>query len=127
MKLNRNTFFDALGNQGDTLEKIYAYLESTISPHLNNAINDTTGKMAVETLRNLIFLAYLTKWRNPLYDESFENLKETFTVDDLGLGLRADGERLDIELEKFSSLIFRKRVKGFFCRFNHLGLKMITK
>ena len=98
---NRNTFFDALGNQGDTLEKIYAYLESTISPHLNNAINDTTGKMAVETLRNLIFLAYLTKWRNPLYDESFENLKETFTVDDLGLGLRADGERLDIELEKF--------------------------
>ncbi|MDD4429358.1 MAG: DUF4238 domain-containing protein [Paludibacter sp.] len=98
---NRNTFFDALGNQGDTLEKLYGYLESTISPHLNNAINNTTGVMEVETLRNLIFLAYLTKWRNPQYDESFEDLKENYTIDDLGLGLIANGEKLDIELEEF--------------------------
>ena len=52
---NRNTFSDALGNQGDILEKLYADLESKISPHLMDAINNTTGEMAVETLRNLIF------------------------------------------------------------------------
>lgn len=98
---NRNTFVDALGNKGDTLEKLYAYLESTISPHLNRAINNTTGEMAIETLRNLIFLAYLTKWRNPQYDESFKDLKEILTIDDLGLGLMADGARLDVELEEF--------------------------
>lgn len=111
---NRNTFFDELGNKGDTLEKMYAYLESTISPYLNNAINNTTEEIEVETLRNLIFLAYLTKWRNPQYDESFTDLKETFTIGDLGLGLKADGERLDIELEEFFQSELSQECKRLF-------------
>lgn len=98
---NRNTFSDTLGNQGDILEKLYADLESMISPHLMDAINNTTGEMSVDTLRNLIFLAYLTKWRNPQYDEFFKNLKDIFTIDDLGLGLMADGKRVNVELEEF--------------------------
>ncbi|MFR9505477.1 MAG: DUF4238 domain-containing protein [Rikenellaceae bacterium] len=72
----RNTHRDATGNESDTLEKIYAYLESSITPHLNNVINSSTDKMAIETLRNLIFLAYLTKWRNPQYDSSFNIIAE---------------------------------------------------
>jgi hypothetical protein len=100
-KANRNTFSDALGNQSDILEKLYADLESKISSHLMDAINNTTGEIAVETLRNLIFLAYLTKWRNPQYDESFKELKDIITIDDLGLGLMADGKRVNVEIEEF--------------------------
>ncbi len=97
---DRNTLSDAFGNRGDILEKMYADLESKIAPHLKNAIDNTSGKMEEETLRNLIFLAYLTKWRNPQYDESFKDLKDIFTVDDLGLGIKTDGKRLDVELEE---------------------------
>lgn len=98
---NRNTFSDAFGNKGDILEKLYADLESTISPHLMDLINNSTGQMSVETLRNLIFFAYLTKWRNPQYDDSFKKIKDTFTIDDLGLGLMVDGKRIDCNIEEF--------------------------
>lgn len=110
---NRNTFSDALGNQGDILEKIYADLESKISPHLIEVINNTTGKMSVEALRNIIFLAYLTKWRNPQYDDSFNELKNILSIDDLGLALAFDGKRVK-EIEKLFLSDLSQEIKRVF-------------
>lgn len=79
---NRNVFKDANGNENSKIEEMYASLDSVLSSTLSKfiATEDINEK---NVLDKLLFLAYLTKWRVPQYDESFEEAKRYFSADDL--------------------------------------------
>lgn len=108
---DRNTFTDINGIKSDTVEKMYADLEKEIAPVLSNVLE--TGKLNKEDLRMLLFLAYLTKWRIPQYDKSFNDAKNYFSVGDLGLGIKEGNMRLNIDLESAFETDMQQETKRF--------------
>lgn len=81
---NRNTFINADGNKSDTIEKIYSGLESKCNEALRKF---TETKIFNKDCKNiLLFFAYLSKWRSPEYDPSYEDAKQ-LTFEDLRLHL----------------------------------------
>jgi len=108
---NRNTFLSDDGKKHVIIEQMYAYLDSLIAPVLQEVKG--SGNLSGENLKLLLFFAYLMKWRVPQYDESFKNAQDFFSVDDLGLGLKHEGSRLDIAMEPFFDTNFHQELKRF--------------
>ena len=107
----RNTFENIQGEKDDIIEQIYADLDSTFAPILRKVT--ITGKMNGEDKKMLLFLAYIIKWRVPQYDDSFKNAKDFFTIDDLGLGIKQDNTKLDVDLESFFNSEMSQESKRF--------------
>jgi hypothetical protein len=97
---NRNTFPNLDGEKDDVIENIYSSIDSFFSSTLIEIT--TTRKVSDHSFEILLLLAYVSKWRVPLYDESFKIAQEAFTVDELGLGFKNNREkRVDIKLEEY--------------------------
>jgi hypothetical protein len=107
---NRNTYEDINNERKDTIERMYADLDSVFSVALNNVI--TTGRLETKDLRILLF-AYTQKWRVPEYEQALEDAIKYYSVDDLGLGIKKDGKRINIELESFFNSIELQESKRF--------------
>lgn len=107
---DRNTFKNLHGIEDDIIEKVYSSLDSLFS---NLLLEITTSKsVSNENFKLLLFLAYITKWRVPQYDESFNNAKKYFSVDELGLGLKdAENRRINIDLENYFKLDMQQELK----------------
>lgn len=71
---NRNTFLNSEGEKSDLIEKIYSSLES----RCNAAMRKFTETKTIdgECKSFLLFFAYLSKWRSPEYDPSYEEAKK---------------------------------------------------
>lgn len=108
---DRNTFIDESGKESDVIEKIYASLDYKFSIALNEV--KETGDLSGNNLKQLLLLAYTSKWRVPQYDESFVNAKNYFSVDDLGLGIKSDDLNLDIDLESIFETDLYQELKRF--------------
>jgi len=110
---DRNTFLNANGSNDDIIEQMYSHLDEKFSSILTSITN--SGQVTGWQYKMLLFMAYVTKWRVPQYDESFNNAKQRFTIDDLGLGLKDDeNNRLPIELEDFLPLEMHQEMKRLF-------------
>src|SRR5690606_17534587 len=104
-KVPKKIFFEWDGNtyningvDSTIIETLYSYLEGKIAPFLEklNNLSETESainKIDVETLRNLIFLGYLTKWRIPSNDEYVKKLDSEISFDDLDIFVK-EGDSL---------------------------------
>lgn len=106
---DRNTFMNLDGIEDDIIEKVYTSFDTLFSNVLREIT--TNNKVSNDNFKLLLFLAYITKWRVPQYDESFKNAKEYFSVDSLGLGFKNNNERLDINLEEYFKLDMQQELK----------------
>ena len=92
---NSNTF-EVDGVDTTVIEKIYRDIENKIAPYLNGLVNSTgnedIGVMNVETLRNLIYLGYLTKWRVPVNNDFVDELTSEVSFDDLNIFAKTENE-----------------------------------
>jgi hypothetical protein len=110
LEKDRNTFPNIEGIQDDVIERIYSSLDSQFSRVLSDIT--TSGKISNENFKTLLLLAYISKWRVPQYDESFEKAKEFYSVDELGLGFKGlDNERIDINLEEYFEMDMQQELK----------------
>lgn len=108
---DRNNFENQRDEKVDTIEKMYADLDSKFAKTLRDV--KETGNLERGNLRMLLFLAYTTKWRVPRYDKSFDDAKKFFSVDDLGLGIKIDNSKLDYDLEKIFKTDLQQELKRF--------------
>lgn len=109
---HRNTFLNSDGVEDDMIEKMYAYYDTLFSQVLK--VITTSNNITSENYKLILFLAYITKWRVPQYDESFKNAKEYFSIDDLGLGIKDENDqRIDVNLEDFFELEMQQEMKRF--------------
>jgi len=104
-KVPKKIFFEWDGNtyningvDSTIVETLYGYLEDKIAPFLEKLNNlpeteSAINKIDVETLRNLIFLGYLTKWRIPSNDEYVKKLDSEISFDDLNIFVK-EGDSL---------------------------------
>lgn len=100
VETDRNTFLNSDGFQEDTLEKAYASLDSMFSTVLNEI--NSTNAISNHHFKLLLLFAYISKWRVRQYDKAFEDAKEFFSIDELGLGLKTqDNKRVDLNLEEY--------------------------
>jgi hypothetical protein len=107
---DRNTFINFEGVDDDIIEKVYASFDGLFSGVL--AEISSTNKVSNENYEALLFLAYISKWRVPQYDESFKDAKSSFTVDELGLGFKgSDDRRININLEEYFGLDMQQELK----------------
>lgn len=96
---NRNTY-EINEKQSDVIEKLYGYLENMIAPYLDILKNnhlDGINTMTVETLRNLIFFGYLTKWRIPKNDDRATEINQNVSFEELNIFAKIDDLTLLIE------------------------------
>lgn len=109
---DRNTFINIEGDKDDVIERIYSSFDDLFSKALNEiTIN---GEVSDTNYKLLLLMAYVTKWRVPLYDESFEKAKKYFSVNDLGLGLKnSDNKNLGFNLEFLFKLEMHQELKRF--------------
>lgn len=82
---NRNTLKFVGGKANDKMESIYAVLDSMMAEPVNKVISEF--KMNSQSLRFIILLATLMKWRVPGSDESFNAIKDKVSFEELGLKL----------------------------------------
>lgn len=92
---NRNTV--ETGSEKNTvIETIYRDIENKIAPHLSYIesiqSNNLKGEIGVETLRNLIYLGYLTKWRVPVIDDYLHELSNAKSFDELNIFAQVENE-----------------------------------
>jgi len=107
---DRNTFINLDGIEDDIIEKVYSSFDCLFSNVLREIT--TSYKVSNENFKLVLFLAYISKWRVRQYDESFKNVKEYFSVDDLGFGNKtSDVERLKINLEEYFNLDMQQELK----------------
>lgn len=107
---DRNTFLNFEGISDDVIEQIYSSLDNLFAPVLKEIA--TTNNVSNDHFKLLLFLAYVTKWRVKQYDESFNEAKENFSVDDLGLGFKnSDNKRVDVNLEASFDLDMQQEFK----------------
>lgn len=66
--------------------------------------NSLTNNISVETLRYLIFLGYLTKWRLPIYDDFVEDVDSKISFDDLNIFLGDDNILMSLDNLVYSEL-----------------------
>jgi len=96
---DRNNFeFD--GELNDAIEKMYGLLDNDLVKTLKNVIEDEAlpGRgLKVETLRKLIFLGYLIKWRVPKNDALVNDLKKEVTFEDFNLFGAIDRELIRVD------------------------------
>ena len=79
----RNTFVNEKNEESVFIENVYSFLESKIATVFKNF--EAKNELSIEDKRFLIFFAYISKWRSPAYDESFEIAKEKLSFADLRL------------------------------------------
>lgn len=109
---DRNTFLNEEDLRDDRIEKMYADLDTIFATTI--AQIKVNGDLNNGKLKILLFLAYIIKWRVPQYDESFDDAKNIFSVDDLGLGFKDEkDEKLDINLEQFFDKEMYQEIKRF--------------
>lgn len=107
---DRNTFTNMQGDEDDVIERIYSSLDGMFSSVLKEVTS--TGKVSNENYKLLLLMAYISKWRVPLYDESFESAKTYFSVNDLGLGIKdSTNENMGINLEPYFKLEMQQEFK----------------
>jgi hypothetical protein len=107
---DRNTFDNLDGIKDDVIEKVYTTYDTLFSIALNEITS--TNNVSNENFKLLLFLAYISKWRVPQYDESFKNAKEYFSIDKLGLGLKdKENARININLEDYFKLDMQQELK----------------
>ncbi|MBA0882460.1 DUF4238 domain-containing protein [Flavobacterium undicola] len=96
---NRNNFeFD--GEKNDAIEKMYGILDNDLVKTIKKVIDDEAlpGRgLKVETLRKLIFLGYLIKWRVPKNDPLVNDLKKEITFEDFNLFGTIDQELISVD------------------------------
>nr|WP_319571729.1 DUF4238 domain-containing protein [uncultured Draconibacterium sp.] len=123
---DRNTFPNLEGIEDDVIERVYSSLDTQFSNVLTEITN--SGKVSNENFKQLLFLAYISKWRVPRYDESFEKAKEHYSVDDLGLGFKdSDNERIEINLEDYFELDMQQEMKRLLLAIQPFRFKMDFK
>ena len=76
---DRNTFINLQGNEGDEIEKIYSSMDSIFGGVLSEITK--SNNITSSNFKILLLLAYISKWRVPQYDESFQNAKKIFSID----------------------------------------------
>lgn len=119
---DRNTFVNSDGIEDDVIEKMYSSFDSLFAQALAEITR--TGDVSNENFKLLLFLAYISKWRVPQYDESFENAKKYFSVDELGLGFKtSNGDRLDVNLEEYFDSDWHQESKRFLLAFQPFRFK----
>lgn len=107
---DRNTFLNFENVEDDIIERVYASFDGIFSSALKE-ISDT-NRVSNENFQLLLFLAYISKWRVPQYDEAFKNAKDYFSVNDLGLGFKDENNRkLDFDLEAHFKLDMQQEFK----------------
>jgi hypothetical protein len=111
LESGRNTFKTSIGQKVDIIEKIYSDLDNQFAKVIQKVKEN--GTMTGTELKMLLFLAYIMKWRVPQYDKSFNEAKELFTVEDLGLGIKFDDTRLNIDLESQFNTELHQEIKRF--------------
>ena len=111
LERNRNTFINREGKKSDVIEKMYSDLDNKFATNIRSIKNKVS--MDVNELKLLLFLTYTMKWRVPQYDESFIEAKKCFSIEDLGLGIRFKGEKLNIDLEAQFSTEIHQEIKRF--------------
>lgn len=108
---NRNTFKNSEGQNSDLIEKFYSSLESKCNAALRKLTE--TKILDKESKRILILFAYLSKWRSPAYDDSFEEAKKLSFEDlrlhlgDLNLGIEYDLDKIwySEEMQAFKRIL----------------------
>lgn len=121
LEKGRNTFLNKHGVKDDVLEKIFTHLDTYFAPIVKRVLID--GSLNGGNLKNLLFLAYFLKWRCPQYDDSFAQAKNFYTVDDLGLGLKIDGQPFEVVLEDLFETEFHQELKRIFLSVQPLRFK----
>jgi hypothetical protein len=110
LEKDRNTFANSDGSQCDVIERVYGELDSCFAKVLTEI--SSAGIVSGENYKLLLFLAYVSKWRVPQYDESFVKAKRFFSVGELGLGLKGpDEQQIAVDLEKYFSLDMHQELK----------------
>lgn len=111
LESGRNTFKTTHGKKVDIIEKIYTKLDDKFAKVVKTV--KTNESMNGANLEMLLFFAYIMKWRVPLYDESFNEAKDVFSLKDLGLALKIDDIILDIDLESQFNTDLHQELKRF--------------
>ena len=110
---DRNTFINLQGNEGDEIEKIYSSMDSIFGGVLSEITK--SNNITSSNFKILLLLAYISKWRVPQYDESFQNAKKIFSIDELGLGFKDKmGKRINFNLENHFQLEMHQELKRLF-------------
>jgi hypothetical protein len=78
--------FNLNGQKMDNMEQIYGDLDNLFAGCLNNVLS--TDKMSGIELNLIIALASLMKWRTPKIDPKFDELKESISLENLGVRIR---------------------------------------
>ena len=96
---DRNTFINHEGKESDWIEKFYSEIEKHCSIALREFAN--TGSLSsTECKRFLILFAYLSKWRSPAYDDSYEYVLKNLSFSDLRLHFGNLNLGTEYDLEK---------------------------
>lgn len=82
---NRNTLPFVDGRMNDKMESIYSFLDTLMAVPINQVISEL--KTDSQSLRYIILLAALMKWRVPNSDEMFNKIKDKISFEEFGLKL----------------------------------------
>lgn len=111
LESDRNNFINSEGDKSDVIEKIYSDLDNQFATIIRSVKKNVS--MNGKELKLLLFLAYTMKWRVPQYDESFIKAKEFFSIEDLGLGIKFNETKLNIDLESEFDTDMHQELKRF--------------
>jgi hypothetical protein len=100
-ELHRNTM-DIGGNKSDAFEQLYSALDGRLGGALQRVT--TTKPITPEDFMSMLLLASTLKWRVPVNDDTFNNLKETVSYDDLPVMLRHKESKVMAEKEIYDKI-----------------------
>ncbi|WP_345952986.1 DUF4238 domain-containing protein [Mucilaginibacter sp. PAMB04168] len=116
VKKDRNTFENLDGIKDDVIERIYSNLDAEYGSILKKITEN--GEVSDIHYKKLLFFAYLTKWRVPQYDQSFNVVKENYSAGQLGLGLKSfEGIPFNFEIEELFGLDMQHELKRILLAF----------
>jgi hypothetical protein len=84
---DRNNY-EVNGEISDIIEILYRKLEDKTAPYLEALVNPDNGfvqEISTETLRNLIYIGYMTKWRIPANDTLASEIHSKVSFNELNI------------------------------------------
>lgn len=109
-ELHRNTM-DIGGEKSVAFEQLYSELDGRMCAALQRVT--MTKPITPEDFMSLLLLASTLKWRVPVNDDTFNNLKETVRYDDLPVMLRHKESKVQAEKEIFDKITCTEVFKEF--------------
>ncbi|MFH6958521.1 DUF4238 domain-containing protein [Flavobacterium aquidurense] len=95
-ELNRNTLSFG-GEEMDNLEHLYGDLDNMLAKNLESILK--LDGISPEDIAGVGMLASMLKWRTPIKDSEFNEIKDDLSAEDLSIKIRIKGSDQDAEKE----------------------------